>query len=233
MSFTFWISFAQFILLIVALGIGGFASPSDNPSLGPPASTLILLGAKDSPLMRQGQVWRFITPIFLHAGIIHLVFNLFAQLRFGLMMERKWGIPKYVLLYFISGIGASLMSCLLRPNYISVGASGAIMGLMGGYLAEIILTWHKTEQQTRKTNLIQMLITIAVIMLLSAIPYIDIGAHFGGLLVGFLMGGVYFAAEFNNPNVRRFVPVLAIAAVVIFFVVGFACFYTVMNIPSS
>jgi len=228
-SFCFGISVVQIILLIVAFGLGGFAPPSDNPTLGPPASTFILLGAKDSPLMQEGQIWRFVTPIFLHAGLIHIFFNVFAQLRFGLALERRWGTPRLMVLYFISGIGGILMSCLISYSTIGVGASGAIMGLMGGYLSEIIMTWHKTEPTVRKTNLFQAIIVIVITMLISISPYVDAGAHFGGVVIGFLMGNVYFSSESDKIWVRRLVPVFSIALGLAFFGVGLGCFYTVMN----
>jgi membrane associated rhomboid family serine protease len=155
-SFTIPISFIQIVMLIVSLAIGGVIPYRDNPAIGPGGATFVLLGAKDGLLIQQGQVWRLITPMFLHAGcvafqtqisplggsasfltnflwifcrIFHLLFNLLAQLRFGIFLERKWGTAKYAGIYVVSGIGASLMSCLLRPNSISVGASGALVRL--------------------------------------------------------------------------------------------------------
>lgn len=59
------------------------------------------------------------------------------------MLEKKWGTLKTVFIYFIAGIGGVLMSCLLYPEDISVGASGAILGLMGAFLAEIIIVWDQ------------------------------------------------------------------------------------------
>lgn len=228
-SFCFLISSVQIVMLIISLGLGGFASPNVNPMLGPPASTLIELGAKDSPLMHQGQVWRFVTPIFLHAGIIHITINVFAQMRFGLPMERKWGLIKFIAVYFISGIGGVLMSCLLLPNTISVGASGAIMGLIGCFLGEILMTWMKTDQRTRRLNLIQVSLIIIIIMLISFAPFIDIAAHFGGLLTGFLMGLAYFSRESHLVLFRRFASIISECLLLAFFIIGFTIFYIAMS----
>ncbi len=68
--------------------------------------------------MKQGQFFRFLTPVFLHAGILHILFNLFAQLRFGLMLEQKWGKLRFAILYFVSAVSGTLMSCLLSPSSI-------------------------------------------------------------------------------------------------------------------
>jgi len=232
-TFCFVISVIQCIILIVALSIGGFAPPSMNPSLGPPASTFILLGAKDSALMQQGQVWRFVIPIFLHAGFIHIFFNVFAQLRFGMALERRWGRVKLILIYFVSGIAGVLMSCLLRPAAISVGASGAIMGLMGAYLSEIFLTWHKTDPRFRRLNLFQTLFVIAITMLISISPYIDAGAHFGGLLIGFWLGCIFFAVEWDKVTLRRVLPIVSIGIVLCYFALGFALFWTVIHVQMN
>lgn len=65
--------------------------------------------------------------MFLHAGILHILLNLIAQVRLGLSLEREWGRIKFLIVYMVSGVGATLMSCLIQPDTISVGASGAIL----------------------------------------------------------------------------------------------------------
>ncbi len=71
------------------------------------------------------------------------------------------------------------MSCLTSPLAISVGASGAIMGLMGAFLSDIIMTWHKSDPVQRKMNLFQTIFVIVITMIFSATPFVDAGAHFG------------------------------------------------------
>lgn len=97
---------------------------------GPPSNTLIMMGGMNIVFIKAGEFWRFLTPIFLHAGIIHLAMNLFAQLRFGLFLERQWNMFRYIPVYLISGIGGCLLSALWNlnnPATVSVGASGAIV----------------------------------------------------------------------------------------------------------
>eukprot|EP01116_Phalansterium_solitarium_P004387 TRINITY_DN15396_c0_g1_i1.p2 TRINITY_DN15396_c0_g1~~TRINITY_DN15396_c0_g1_i1.p2 ORF type:complete len:334 (-),score=104.39 TRINITY_DN15396_c0_g1_i1:317-1318(-) len=228
-SFSFVVSMIQVIMLIVELSLGGVVSTNENPSIGPGGSTLDYLGAKNAYKMQHDyQIWRFVVPLFLHAGFVHLFFNLYAQIRFGLPQERKWGIVRFIALYFISGIGGVLMSCLLSPGTLSVGSSGAIMGVMGALLIESLMSWHKTDPNQRRVNLFSLVLTIVVIMLLGASRYIDAAGHFGGLLIGAIIGLIYFAKESDKDWVHRIVPISAIATLVVYFVLGFALFYTVV-----
>jgi len=201
-----------------------------NPSVGPDAQTFVRIGAKDVQLIQEGQVWRFITPIFLHAGIFHLLFNIYAQLRFGMALERRWTLLKFIFLYFVSGFGATLMSCLLKPKSIGVGSSGAIMGLMGGYLSEIILLWGKTDNTTRKIQLTQVTIVIIFTLVLSTVPFIDFGAHFGGLVVGFLLGNIYFASQSSNYFLNHWLHFISTGCLILYFVGGLALLYTVISV---
>jgi membrane associated rhomboid family serine protease len=233
-SLCFLLSFVQMVLLIVSLGLGGI-DIQNNPSIGPPAQTLLLLGAKSLPLIQKGEVWRLVVPIFLHAGIIHLFFNLFAQLRFGLSVERKWGSALFALIYFGSGIGATIMSCLLSPQKISVGASGAIMGLMGANLAHILFS--KSLYNTRangirewRLELASIVFVIVITMVFSAAPFIDAAAHFGGLLTGFLFGLVCFANALPLKSTQKtIVSVVGGILLVIFFILGLCLIFLVLQ----
>ncbi|KAL6070212.1 Rho1-Guanine Exchange Factor-like protein [Balamuthia mandrillaris] len=224
LSFCALISIVQVVMLVEALAMGGFAPLHENPMIGPPTDTLVKLGAKDVDLIKEDyQVWRFITPVFLHAGIIHLFFNLLFQLRFGLLMEREWGVLRFFALYTVSAVGGNLMSCLLRPGSISVGASTALMGLLGGNLTKIVLEWHNLDPRIRKTNLIMAILPIVVIMLISAVSIIDAAGHFGGLVVGAIMGGVLFSHT-NTLNYKVTIP-LSLALLLAYFIGGMLLFY--------
>jgi rhomboid protease GluP len=86
------------------------------------------MGGKWEPDIRAGAVWRLLTAIFLHAGILHIASNLFFQLRFGYITELRWGRWRWLAVYIISGLMASLFSTKLGPRSVSVGASGALFG---------------------------------------------------------------------------------------------------------
>ncbi len=133
-----------------------------------------------------GEYWRLVTPIFVHAGFSHFLFNSFSLVLFGPALERMLGKIKFITIYLTAGIGANIATFLLEPpNYIHVGASGAIFGLFGYYIAIAIFQKHKISGENSQT-----IITIAVISVIMTFvqPNINITAHIFGMLAGFLIG---------------------------------------------
>jgi membrane associated rhomboid family serine protease len=145
-SFIFVVSLIDIIMLIVSFIVNAvdFGTPFDttNKMLGPSTLTFLKLRAKYTPYIKTGQVDRLLVPVFLHAGIIHLVFNLFFQCNVGFRMEEVWGIPRLAAIYFSAGIGGNLMSALISTTSVSVGASGSLFGILGGMLAFLIGNWN-------------------------------------------------------------------------------------------
>lgn len=215
----------QIIIFIACLGVGGMQSPKQNPLFGPPATTLVQFGAKQAYLIQRGQVFRFLTPMLLHGGIIHLLMNLLCQWRFGLFVERRWGTLKYAAVYVGSGVGAVLLACLASPNKIGVGASGALMGILGGFVGELALQFYKLTPTTRPL-LIQAAVWSAIGLLLGIAPFIDFFAHAGGWITGFLIG---IALHSHTPDSQRNrILALAIPATLLglYAVIGTVVFWT-------
>jgi len=230
-SFMFVVSVLQVIMFIVELSIGGITSTSANPMIGPPYSTMNELGAKNAYAEKySGEVYRFFVPIFLHAGFIHIIFNIWAQLRYGLILERQWGIKITMVIYFISGIAGNLFSSCVQPYSLSVGASGAIMGLLGGNLAEVLWNSGKYDATQRKITLGSLIFIIVITMIFSSAPFIDWSAHLGGVVIGFLLGCFIFTYPPSTGDYKRFVTWSGLASVVVYFVLGFILFYTVENV---
>jgi len=106
----------------------GLESLEENPMLGPNSATLYLAGGLH---LQEGQYWRLFTCIFLHAGVFHLLPNMLVQWWIGASVEAHWGAWWTAALYLLSGLGGSLLSAVLSdPAQLSVGASGALHGLM-------------------------------------------------------------------------------------------------------
>lgn len=82
--------------------------------------------------------------MFLHAGVIHFVGNALMAIRIGVYLEESWGRWQWLLVYIATGVYATLCSCVMLPDYIGVGASGAIMGLVGAWFVDICLSWEGT-----------------------------------------------------------------------------------------
>src|SRR6185369_13058005 len=94
-------------------------------------STLLAFGVKSNAEIGQGQIWRFITPIFIHIGLLHLFFNSYALWIVGPQVEKLYGPARFVLLYVATGAAGVAGSYFYHPYSISAGASGAIFGLFG------------------------------------------------------------------------------------------------------
>jgi rhomboid protease GluP len=153
-----------------------------------------LLGMKINELIIQGQLWRLVTPVFLHGSFLHIAFNMYALFVFGPGLERQYGHGRFLALYFLSGFAGNVFSFLFSPAP-SLGASTAIFGLLG---AEGVFFYRNREVYGKigQRALINI-ITVAVINLVIGLsPGIDNWGHIGGLI-----GGTIFA-WFGGPLLR-------------------------------
>jgi rhomboid protease GluP len=150
--------------------------------------TLIQFGAMFRGPDVTPEWWRLFTSMFLHIGITHLIFNMFALYVFAPPLERLLGKGKYAILYVLSGIGGSLASEFLRSGpFLSAGASGAIYGIYGAYLFIALFRKYLFDQQSKQTIVIILVIGLIYSVI---VPNIDLYAHGGGLLAGFLISAV-------------------------------------------
>jgi rhomboid protease GluP len=157
--------------------------------LSPSAQDLLRVGGSWGPAVAGGQPWRLFTATLLHAGVLHLGFNLYAFYSAGVFAERLFGNLALLFIYWMSGLGASLLSVVIHPQSISVGASGAIFGVYGALLAFMLL--HRgvipRELLIRQRNSLLSFVVMNVFVGLS-VPNVDLAGHAGGLLTGLLVG---------------------------------------------
>lgn len=139
-------------------------------------------GAKDSTLLVQGQIWRFVTPVFIHAGLLHIGVNMYSLFALGPAVERFFGPPRYLAVYLYSGIAGVILSTIATPAC-SVGASGAIFGLLGA-LAMFLYMHRGVFGRGAGIMLRQLIIVGGLNLLLSLSPGIDLWGHVGGLVAG-------------------------------------------------
>ncbi|KAI0033415.1 hypothetical protein K488DRAFT_77908 [Vararia minispora EC-137] len=177
------------------------------------------IAAKQTP----NQWFRFITPIFLHAGFIHLALNMLAQLTSGAQVEREMGSAGFLLLYFAAGIFGNIFggnfSLVGVP---SVGASGAIFGTVGVAWIDLFAHWNIVYQPGRR--LVFMIIELILGIGVGFIP-----SHLGGLLMGLIVGMVFYPIISTTPRHKTVVWILRIAAIplaIVLFVVLVRNFYT-------
>eukprot|EP00435_Cladocopium_sp_Y103_P073575 s56_g44.t1 len=153
----------------------------------PTPCVLYQLGASWGPALARGQIWRLITPVMLHANLTHLLFNVFFQLRMGFGMERQFGREKMMMIYFACGLFGNLMSVAVDPYKLAVGASTAGFGLIGVWLAEILLSWEILGPARERTVIWIVFMLISVTTMSSMTPNMDLFGHLGGALGGFLL----------------------------------------------
>ncbi|MCB0077790.1 MAG: rhomboid family intramembrane serine protease [Anaerolineales bacterium] len=155
--------------------------------VGASGSTLLRLGAKVNFLIVEGELWRLFTAMFLHIGLMHIIFNMLALKIFGEQVERLMGSSRFLLIYLLSGLFGSVASFAFSPN-ISAGASGAIFGIIGAFTA-FFLRNRETFGEMASQQLRSMGGLILVNLLLGiSVPGIDNYAHLGGLISGLLLG---------------------------------------------
>ncbi len=167
-----------FLAMIVAgYLIAGIWNGTENSYI------LTLFGAKDNGLIAQGQVWRLLTAMFLHIGVMHLLFNLYALYFLGPQVEGLFGHARFVAIYFIAGLTGSLASYAFVPN-LSAGASGAIFGLVGALV--IYFLRYRDQFGSRGRAVLQNMLVIIVINFIFGLsaPGIDNWGHLGGLIGG-------------------------------------------------
>jgi rhomboid protease GluP len=143
---------------------------------------LTSLGAKDNAEIIRGAYWRFFTPMFLHGGLLHLGFNCYFLYIVGPQVERSYGSLRFAAIYFLSGFAGSIASFALTSSP-SIGASGALFGVIGALIPFLYLNRNVLgDTQRRIMSVVQV---IAINLLIGfLVPNIDYWGHVGGLLGG-------------------------------------------------
>ena len=156
---------------LLELGMGGNINGTGNE--------IYRNGVLYGPLVADGEWWRLFTPMFLHYGPLHLGLNMLALWWFGSAVEHVLGRGRYLLLYLVSGVAGSAGALIASPDSLTVGASGAIFGILG---AAFVLERQRTYVLGGGAG---MLIVLNLVFSL-AVPGISIGGHLGGLAGGAL-----------------------------------------------
>ncbi|KAF8474026.1 hypothetical protein BDZ91DRAFT_759372 [Kalaharituber pfeilii] len=133
------------------------------------------------------QWYRFILPMFLHAGLIHIAFNMLLQLRLGADMERDIGPLRFGLVYFASGIFGFILGGNFSPSgVVSTGASGCLFGILALVLLDLFYTWGERTKPWKDFGF--LMIDIVISFVLGLLPGLDNFAHIGGFVMGIMLG---------------------------------------------
>jgi membrane associated rhomboid family serine protease len=151
---------------------------------------LLNWGANFRPLTANGEWWRLLTSIFLHGGLMHILANMYGLLFVGIFLEPLLGRTKYLIVYLLTGILASCASLWWYDATVSVGASGAIFGLYGIFLALLLTKIFPPD--FGKAFLASTLVFIGFNLLMGLTGGIDNAAHIGGLVSGFVVGLILY-----------------------------------------
>jgi len=153
------------------------------------------------------QPWRMLTSTFMHASVLHLLFNMFSLFIFGPVIENAVGRARFAALYLLAGFGGSLAVLLLAPDQAVVGASGAIFGLLGAFF--II-------QRRLGGNNAQLLVLIGLNVAFGFIvPNVAWQAHVGGLVVGAAVAAVYMATRHRSKKAVQIASVAGIGVALV------------------
>lgn len=157
-------------------------------------NVLVFLGAKENNLIGIGQYYRLITCMFLHGGLTHLALNMYALYTIGPVIEKLYGKGKYILIYMGSGICSSLLSYIFSPH-VSIGASGAIFGLLGSCLI-IAIKYKKQVAREFISNIISVILVNLIIGF--SMANIDNVGHLGGLIGGIIISSIVWKNKSRN-----------------------------------
>ena len=176
--------------------------------------TLVDMGALYGPLtVLKGEWWRLFTAMFLHGGMTHLLMNMFSLYLIGRGAEMYFDTKSYLSIYFFSGLIGGLVSLYMHPVSVGVGASGAIFGVFGA-LAGFFLAHREKIASYSKAFMKDFAIIIVINLVIGfSIPSVDVSAHIGGLIIGFIGG---FALS-KNP---KWIWAYSIAMVLIIMAIG-------------
>ena len=198
-------------IVMIASGVG---------IMSPSTLSLLKWGADFGPLTLTGDWWRAVTCNFIHIGAFHLLMNMYAFMYVGLLLEDLIGSRRMFMSYLLTGLCSAVFSLYMHGETISSGASGAIFGLYGIFLA--FLFFHRIAKEQRKALLTSILIFVGYNLVYGMKAGIDNAAHIGGLLSGFLLGIIYVCSyKFEKADAQRTVSILGELGIFCIFLFSF------------
>jgi rhomboid protease GluP len=220
-----WVTYA-----LIAANVAAFAYEfaSGAQAGSPTPQQMIDLGGDFAPLTLDGQWWRVVTSMFLHYGIWHIAMNMICLYQ-GRIVEIVYGRAGFAALYLAAGLAGSIASLARASNVVSAGASGAVFGVFGAFGAYLLLRRDRLDPVAVKRTAGSLALFIGINMVIGiTTPGIDMSAHIGGLIAGFVAGVALLAGA--RPDARSIVRAIAVAVVA---VAATASALKVLPVPAS
>ncbi|MGA3192756.1 MAG: rhomboid family intramembrane serine protease [Candidatus Bathyarchaeia archaeon] len=178
-----------YTLIAVNVAVYGYTSILSG-SINNTSDWVVSSYGQNNFLVLNGEAWRLLTAIFIHANLLHIVGNMLFLLIFGLRAEKLFDLKEYLSVYFLSGLAGGLLTLLMGPDTWSIGASGAIFGMLG---ACTIYARRSIGQ-----SIMYALLYSFFFLVINIGPDVNVLAHIGGLVTGLLIG--YLLAMTRKPQ---------------------------------
>ena len=187
-SYQAWVTWAIIAINVAVFLVDAALAGGSGLSLTGGAGPLSNAGAVYGPAVAAGEWWRLITGAFLHLGLLHIAFNMYALWLFGPIIEQMYGHVEFAVIYLLCALGGNVLTILVAPNVPALGASGAIFGLFG--LAFIVSRRRHLLLGPQARAMLSRVGSLLVLNLIITftLPFISWTGHVGGLVVGGVIG---------------------------------------------
>eukprot|EP01017_Pseudomicrothorax_dubius_P010949 TRINITY_DN1399_c0_g1_i2.p1 TRINITY_DN1399_c0_g1~~TRINITY_DN1399_c0_g1_i2.p1 ORF type:complete len:294 (-),score=43.92 TRINITY_DN1399_c0_g1_i2:134-1015(-) len=226
-SFLVLVTIFELIIFLLEVMQKGYTKNSEL--LAPVGGSILKYGSGEAYLIKyEFQLWRLITPIFLHASLMHVCSNAIFQIIFGISVEQRLGTVKTIIFYLTTGIAGNLLSAVWIGAR-GVGASTSIFGLLGSQVAYVILNWKAfvIPEMGREKYLFSIVIIVLYCTLQGLkSPSTDNAGHLGGLLSGMFLSLALFES-YRKEKYEKVLRILGIIFMLIFFIGGFYLLFNV------
>jgi len=152
---------------------------------------VMLLYGQFNFLVFNGWYWQLFTSMFVHLNLLHLLGNLFFLLIFGLRAEEVFNLWEYLTVYFLSGLTGNLLTLLLGPWTVSVGASGSIFGMFGAVVMYLRMSFGQSIMGG-------LMLSFLLLLMTGGNEQVNILGHFGGLITGLFIGYLLAKSRINR-----------------------------------
>ena len=179
---------------------------------------LISWGGLYGPKIRDGQFYRWVSPILVHASLIHILSNLLLFITISWTLERKYGTRRIVVIGVLAGFGGNLFSATFEnPCTVNVGASGLIFGIFGLWIADLIIDFHQIEQVLLRIFLVTTFLAFFVIVSVTQ-KNVSNFAHLGGFVSG-LLPSLAILPRFGFTSLEATIPIAGVIMTMVIFAV--------------